>query len=63
MPMPFHQVLTGPLLAAIEEHQMADLIYGGAGQSVAWCDKETTVAAIMTRLVQETEATLAALPR
>lgn len=63
LPMPLHQVLTGPLLAAIEEHQVADLIYGGAGQSVAWCKEETTVDAIMTRLVKETEATLAALPR
>ena len=63
MPMPFHQVFTEPLLAAVEEHQVADLVYGGAGQSVAWCKEETTVDAIMTRLVRETEATLATLPR
>jgi NAD(P)H-dependent flavin oxidoreductase YrpB (nitropropane dioxygenase family) len=61
--MPLHQVLTGPLVAAIEEHQVEALIYGGAGQSVAWCKEETTVDAIMTRLVAETESTLAALPR
>jgi len=63
MPMPFHQVLTGPLLAAVEEHQVTDLVYGGAGQSVAWCNEETTVDAVMARLVKETESTLAALPR
>jgi NAD(P)H-dependent flavin oxidoreductase YrpB (nitropropane dioxygenase family) len=63
LPMPLHQVLTGPLLAAVEEHQVAGLIYGGAGQSVAWCNEETTVDVIMTRLVKETEATLAGLPR
>jgi len=63
MPMPFHQVFTEPLLAAVEEHQVADLVYGGAGQSVAWCNEETTVDAVMARLAKETESTLAALPR
>lgn len=63
LPMPLHQVLTGPLLAAIEEHEVAELTYGAAGQSVAWCTEETTVGAIMTRLVEETEATLSGLPR
>lgn len=63
LPMPYHQVLTGPLLAAVEEHQVEGLVYGAAGQSVAWCNEETTVDAIMTRLVNETEATLDGLPR
>ncbi len=63
MPMPYHQVLTGPLLAAVEEHQVEGLIYGAAGQSVAWCNEETTVDDIMARLVTETESTLAGLPR
>ena len=63
LPMPLQQVLTGPLLAAVEEHQIEDLIYGGAGQSVAWCREETTVASIMERLRQETESSLTQLPR
>ncbi len=63
LPMPLQQVLTGPLLAAVEEHQVENLIYGGAGQSVAWCQEETTVAEIMARLVGETETSLAQLPR
>jgi len=63
LPMPFHQVLTGPLVAAIEEHQVADLVYSAAGQSVAWCHEETSVDAIMTRLVDETREALDRLPR
>ncbi|MBT4518787.1 MAG: nitronate monooxygenase [Halieaceae bacterium] len=63
LPMPLHQVVTGPLLAAVEEHQVEALIYGGAGQSVAWCQEETTVDAIMQRLITETGAVLTALPR
>ena len=50
-------------LAAIEEHQVGDLVYGAAGQSVAWCNEETTVDEIMSRLVTETETTLHGLPR
>ena len=63
LPMPYQQVLTGPLLAAVEEHQVESLVYGAAGQSVAWCNEETTVDDIMSRLVTETEATLNGLPR
>jgi NAD(P)H-dependent flavin oxidoreductase YrpB (nitropropane dioxygenase family) len=63
LPMPLHQVLTGNLVAAVEENQVADLVYGAAGQSVAWCREETTVDNIMTRLVDETGAALDALPR
>lgn len=63
LPMPLQQLLTGPLVAAVEEHQVGALIYGGAGQSVAWCREATTVDAIMERLVDETTAALAALPK
>ena len=63
LPMPYHQVLTGPLLAAIEEHQVEGLIYGAAGQSVAWCREVSTVTEVMERLVRETESTLDGLPR
>lgn len=63
LPMPYHQVLTGPLVSAIEEHQVEGLVYGAAGQSVAWCREETTVDEIMSRLVSETGASLDTLPR
>jgi len=63
LPMPLHQVLTGPLIAAVEEHQVEGLVYGGAGQSVAWCTEETTVDDIMQRLLTETDTALDVLPR
>ncbi len=54
LPMPYQHVLTGELLAAIEEHQVEPLVYEAAGQSVAWFNELTTVADIVERLVRET---------
>ncbi|MBS0336480.1 MAG: nitronate monooxygenase [Proteobacteria bacterium] len=58
LPMPYQHVLTGELLAAIEEHQVEPLVYEAAGQSVAWFNELTTVREIVARLVSETEAAL-----
>ena len=63
LPMPYQQALTGDLLAAIEEHQVEPLVYEAAGQSIAWFNELTSVAAIMQRLTRETESALAALHR
>jgi len=57
--MPYQHVLTGELLAAIEEHQVEPLVYEAAGQSVAWFNELTTVEKIVARLVDETHAALA----
>lgn len=59
--MPYQQSLIGELLAAIEQHEIPDLIYEAAGQSVAWLRQVEPVAAVMQRLVDETEAALAAM--
>jgi NAD(P)H-dependent flavin oxidoreductase YrpB (nitropropane dioxygenase family) len=56
--MPYQQALTGELLAAVEEHEIAPLMYEAAGQSVAWLRKIEPVAEVMQRLVAETHAAL-----
>jgi len=58
LPMPYQHVLTGELLAAIEEHQVAPLVYEACGQSVAWFNELTTVDAVVQRLVAETRVAL-----
>jgi ApbE superfamily uncharacterized protein (UPF0280 family) len=57
--MPWQHALTGELLAAIEEHEVAPLVYEAAGQSVAWLQGEAPAAAIMARLAAQTDAALA----
>ncbi|MFN8837289.1 MAG: NAD(P)H-dependent flavin oxidoreductase [Burkholderiales bacterium] len=59
--MPWQHALTGELLAAIEEHEVADPIYEAAGQSVAWLRDVEPTATILARLVEETGAALARL--
>ena len=54
--MPYHQVLTGELLAAVEEHGIEALAYEGAGQGVGWFNELKSVAEIVERLVGETRA-------
>ena len=63
LPMPYQHVLTGELLAAIEEHQVEPLVYEAAGQSVAWFNELTTVAEVVERLARETRAALATMNR
>lgn len=63
LPMPFQQVLTGELLAGVEEHRIEPLIYTFAGQSVAWFNEEKTVAEIVGRIMTETRDALDALAK
>ena len=61
LPMPYQQALTGPLVAAVEEHGIASLYYSPAGQSVAWSCKVESTRDVMDRLVSETRQSLDAL--
>ncbi len=59
LPMPYQQVLTGELLAAIEEHQIEPLVYEAPGQSCAWFNELTTVREVVECLVRETREAFA----
>ena len=59
--MPYQQALTGSLLAAVEEHEIAPLLYEAAGQSVAWLKQVQPVQAVMDRLLHETRQALQAM--
>ena len=59
--MPFQQALTGQLLAAVEEHAIAPLLYEACGQSVAWLNRIETVQTVMDRLLSETRQALQAM--
>lgn len=63
LPMPYQHVLTGQLLAAIEEHQVEPLVYEAAGQSVAWFNELTSVREIVARLERETLEALDTMQR
>ena len=51
-------MLTGELLAAVEEHGIEALSYTGAGQGVGWFNELKTVDEIVERLVSETQGAL-----
>ncbi len=59
--MPFQQVLTGELLTGIMEHEIAPLMYEGAGQGVVWCNELTTVTKVIDRLMAEARETFGKL--
>lgn len=63
LPMPKQQVLTGELLAAIEEHRIEPLMYTFCGQGVSYYRELKTVAEIVTRLETEADTALARLPQ
>jgi NAD(P)H-dependent flavin oxidoreductase YrpB (nitropropane dioxygenase family) len=63
LPMPYQQVLTGPLVAAVEEHSVTSLLYTPAGQSVAWVQQRETVQAVIDRLVAQARLALDNLGR
>ena len=59
--MPYQQALVGKLLAAVEEHAVAPLLYEDAGQSVAWLQQVPPVQVVMDRLLRETRQALDAM--
>ncbi len=61
LPMPYQQALTGPLVAAIEEHQVAALMYTPAGQGVVWSRQLESVADVIDRLQAQMLSALAGL--
>lgn len=63
LPMPRQQVLTGELLAAVNEHRIEPLMYTFCGQGVSYYSAVQTVPEIVDRLVAETTAALSRLQR
>ena len=59
--MPYQDILVGDVLGQIERHRVEPLMHSPAGQSIAYFDEMTTVADVMTDLVQEAESTLTRL--
>ena len=58
--MPYHDILTGDLQSAINEHEIEPLVHGdGCGQSIAYFNEARPVRDIMEQLLEETEQTLA----
>lgn len=63
LPMPRQQVLTGELVAAINEHGVEPLMYTFCGQGVAYFREAHTVSEIVQRLAAEARSALSGLPR
>lgn len=62
LPMPRQQVLTGELLAAIDEHRIEPLMYTFCGQGVSYFSELKSVSEIVDRLVDEAGTALSRLP-
>jgi NAD(P)H-dependent flavin oxidoreductase YrpB (nitropropane dioxygenase family) len=56
--MPYQDILVGDVLGQIDRHQVEPLMHSPAGQSIAYFDEMTTVADVMSELVEETEDVL-----
>lgn len=61
LPMPYQDILVGDLLGAIDRDRIEPLMHSGAGQSVAYFNRPTTVAEVMSGIVEEAEAACAGL--
>ncbi|HXH21289.1 MAG TPA: nitronate monooxygenase [Dehalococcoidia bacterium] len=59
--MPYQDILVGDLLGAIQRQRVEPLMHSPAGQGVAHFRAETTVAAVMERLLAETQSALTRL--
>lgn len=59
--MPYQDILVGDILGQIERHKVEPLMHIPAGQSIAYFNQESTVAAVMEGLVVETLDALASL--
>ena len=53
--MPYHDILVGDLLGAINDHHVEPLMHSGAGQGIGMIHGESSVADVMAALVHETE--------
>ena len=60
--MPFHDILVGDLLGAIDRHQVEPLMGSGTGQGIAWFDEELTTDDVMNRLLSEAQTSLNRIP-
>lgn len=58
LPMPWQDMLVGSLEGSIARHEVEDLMYTPAGQSIEWARDVTTVNEIVQRLVSESEASM-----
>ena len=56
--MPYQHALVGDLITAVEEREITPLLTEPAGQSVAWCRDVESVAAVIERLMAETDQAL-----
>ena len=54
--MPYQQVLIGGIHAAIEQHRIEPMMWGAAGQSIAFFNERATVGDIIDRMMAEAEA-------
>lgn len=59
--MPYHDILVGDLLGAINDHHVEPLMHSGAGQGIGMVHAESTAADVMAELVRETEVAYARL--
>lgn len=53
--MPYQDVLVGDILGQIERHEVGPLMHSGAGQSVGYLQKRSTVAETVDKMVAEAE--------
>lgn len=61
--MPHQDILVGDLLGAIDRYEIEPLLGSGLGQGIAWFREETTVAEVMSRFIDEAQASMDAIKR
>jgi NAD(P)H-dependent flavin oxidoreductase YrpB (nitropropane dioxygenase family) len=60
--MPLQDILVGDILGSIARNEVEELVHHPAGQGIAWFNERTTVADVMSGLVDEASEVLAGLP-
>lgn len=60
LPMPYQHVLTGGLIAAVEEHEIDALLYTPAGQGVVWTKSVESVSEVMRKLIDQARSAMEA---
>ncbi len=61
LPMPYHDILVGDTLTAIQDHQIGPLWGSAAGQGIGLITEERPAAAVLTEMAAEARTILAAL--